>query len=296
MVLTINMEYYKIFYYVAKTKSFTGAAGWLCITQPAVSQAIKLLEDHLGNKLFIRTGKGVKLTYEGEVLFSYVERGYEAIALGEETMGKIREYESGEIRIGASDMTLKYYLLPHLERFHEQYPKIRVTVTNAPTPETIRYLYEGKIDFGVVSEPFLIKQDMRVEKVRKITDIFVAGTKFFHLARRTMEIKRLGELPIICLEGNTSTRKYMDAYLLENQVVLKPEFELATSDMIVQFALRNLGIGCVMEEFAREQIEEGKLAVLKINKKIPARNICLITGKTNLLSAAAGRLLEMLLE
>ena len=57
-------------------------------------------------------------------------------------------------RIGASDMTLQFFLLPYLEQFHKEYPRIKVTVTNAPTPETIRCLEEGKIDFGVVTTPF----------------------------------------------------------------------------------------------------------------------------------------------
>lgn len=291
----INLEYYKIFYHVVKTGSFTGAADILCITQPAVSQAVKLMEQELGSRLFLRTGKGVKLTPEGAMLYGYVEKGYEAILSGENQLAKIMEYESGEIRIGASDMTLKYYLLPYLEKFHEEYPKIKVTVTNAPTPETIRYLNEEKIDFGIVSEPFDNKYNIKASKVKTIEDIFVAGRKFSHLARRTIGLKDLEQMPIICLEGNTSTRKYMDDFLAENQVVLKPEFELATSDMIVQFALRNLGVGCVVSEFAKDWIDEGRLSVLKFNCKIPKRNFCIITSEKNAVSAAARKLLDKMI-
>ena len=59
-------------------------------------------------------------------------------------------------------------------------------------------------------------------------------------------------MPLILLEKNTSTRSYMDAFLQKNRVYMNPEFELATSDMIVQFTMRNLGVGCVMKEFAAE--------------------------------------------
>ena len=65
----------------------------------------------------------------------------------------------GEVRIGASDMTLQFYLLPYLEQFHREYPKIKVNVTNAPTPETIKSLEEGRIDFGVVTSPFTSRGD-----------------------------------------------------------------------------------------------------------------------------------------
>lgn len=292
--MNINLEYYRIFYYVAKARSFTRAGEELCISQPAVSQAIKLLESSLGSKLFIRIPKGVKLTPEGEVLFTYVQRGYEYILLGEAQFRKMLDLENGEIRIGASDMTLQFYLLPYLEKFHEKFPRIKVTVTNGPTPETLDYLYDGKIDFGVVSEPFQAKPEIEVVKVREIQDIFIAGSKFNDLKNKILDYKALEELPIICLEHNTSTRKFIDDFLQANEVILKPEFELAMSDIIVKFAQRNLGIGCVVKDFAEEYIKAGKLFELQFNEKLPKRHFCIITGNHNPISTAAKELLGML--
>ena len=117
--MNIDLEYYKIFYYVGSLGKISLAAQKLCISQPAVSQAVKHLETQLGTKLFIRTPKGVRLTTEGEVLFSYIKQGYEYILLGEKKFKEMLDLELGEIRIGASDMTLKYYLLPFLEKFHK---------------------------------------------------------------------------------------------------------------------------------------------------------------------------------
>lgn len=292
--MNTNLEYYKIFYHVAKAGSFTKAGEKLCISQPAVSQSIKMLEEILGSRLFVRIPKGVKLTPEGEVLFSYVKRGYEYIQLGEKQFQKMLDLEHGEIRIGASDMTLQFYLLPYLERFHEKYPGIKVIVTNAPTPSTLALLYDGQIDFGVVSEPFQVKAGVKYKRVKKISDIFVAGSKFRFLQDSMIEYKDLEKLPIISLEHNTSTRKYVNEYLETNQVVLNPEFELATSDMIVKFAMRNLGIGCVVKDFAEEALENGNLFEVQFVDKIPERNICIVTSNNNPISEAANRLLDML--
>lgn len=292
--MNINLEYYKIFYHVAKAGSFTQAAEELCITQPAVSQAIKLLETSLGSLLFIRVPKGVKLTPEGEVLFSYVQRGYEYMLMGEAKFQKMIDLENGEIRIGASDMTLQFYLLPYLEKFHEKFPKIKIIVTNAPTPDTIEYLYEGKIDFGIVSEPFQTRPEITAVPVKEIQDIFVAGSRFEQMKGQVLEFKALEGLPIICLESNTSSRKYIDTYLEMEDVVLKPEFELAMSDIIVKFAQRNLGIGCVVRDFALEAIKEGKLFELQFRKELPRRHFCIITGNNNPISTAAKELLGML--
>ncbi|MCI6714093.1 MAG: LysR family transcriptional regulator [Lachnospiraceae bacterium] len=291
-----NLEYYKVFYYVAKHKSLTAAAGELAISQPAVSQSVRQLEASLGVKLFTRASKGVRLTKEGEMLYGYVAKGYEQIMLGEQKVRQMLNLDLGEIHIGASDMTLQYYLLPHLERFHEKYPGIKVVVTNAPTPETLRNLREGIIDFGVVSTPFDAGDEIQAIVVREIEDVFVAGRKFIPYKNRMLDLQELEHMPIICLEGETSSRSYIDNFLRQNHVEIKPEFELATSDMIVQFTLRNLGVGCVVRDFAREYLDSGQLFELRFNQIIPKRHFCVVTDGKNPISAAAQNLLELVYE
>ncbi|MBO5032330.1 MAG: LysR family transcriptional regulator [Lachnospiraceae bacterium] len=289
-----NLEYYKVFYYVAKYGSLTVAASRLSISQPAVSQAVKQLEEALNAKLFVRASRGVRLTCEGESLYSYVKKGYEEIELGEKQLSQMLNLESGELRIGASDMTLRFYLLPYLEKYHEAYPHIKVKVTNAPTPETLKLLKEGKIDFGVVSTPLSDDSEFAVRMVKEIEDCFVAGRKFIQYKNRMLDLQELEKLPIISLEKNTSTRTCMDEFLMENEVEMHPEFELATSDMIVQFAIRNLGVGSVMKEFAMEYLESGKLFELRFNTMLPKRHICVVTQKKARNSRAAEKLLFML--
>ncbi len=289
-----SLEYYKVFYYVAKYGSVTKAAGELAISQPAVSQALKQLERQLEVTLFYRAAKGVKLTSEGELLFRYVEKGYEQIELGVKKVRQLQNLELGEIRIGASDMTLQYYLLPYLEKFHEKYPEIKVTVTNAPTPETLNFLKEARIDFGIVSTPFTEMVDLKTTEVREIEDVFVAGRRFIAYKNKTLDLQELEKLPLICLEKNTSTRSYMDDYLEQNHVFIQPEFELATSDMIVQFALRNLGVASIVRDFAKDYVESGLLFELRFNKIIPKRKFCVVENIKMPLPAAARKLLEIM--
>lgn len=291
-----NLEYYKVFYYVAKTGSLTLAAGELLISQPAVSQSLKQLETALRTKLFVRASRGIRLTAEGELLYSYVAKGCEQIALGEQRLKQMLNLELGEIHIGASDMTLQFYLLPYLELFHERYPAIKVNVSNAPTPETLTNLRENKIDLGVVSTPFDDREDLCALQVREIEDVFVAGRKFIRYKNRMLDLQELEKMPIIYLDGATSTRNYMDAFLVQNGVHIQPEFQLATSDMIVQFALRNLGVGCVMRDFAKGYLEDGRLFELRFNRIIPKRHFSVVTNPRNPLSAAARNLLQLMEE
>lgn len=290
----VNWEYYKVFYYVAVAGSVSEAARQLNLSQPAVSQSIRNLERTLGTQLFTRASRGVSLTGEGQMLKTYVSKSYEQLELGEEKLRQMRNLEAGEITIGASDMTLQFYLLPYLEQFHEKYPGIKINVTNAPTPETIRNLEEGKIDFGVISSPFVPEEFMETVTVREIEDIFVAARRYTGIKNKMLDIGELKNYPLIFLEKNTSSRSYIDAFLKERGVEPAPEFELATSDMIVQFALRNLGIGCVVREFAQPFLDSGKLFELRFKTMIPKRHFCVARVGNHRMSQAAANLYQML--
>ena len=101
--MDINYELYKVFYYVAKTLSFSEASKKLFISQSAVSQSIKALEKKLDQTLFIRSTKRVKLTPEGEILFKHIEPAINLIIRGENQIMDAKALNGGQLRIGASD-------------------------------------------------------------------------------------------------------------------------------------------------------------------------------------------------
>ncbi len=329
----------KVFYNVAKLGSISAAANSLFISQPAVSQAIKHLETALDARLFNRTSKGVRLTPEGEALYNLISQGYDYFLRAENMFRDIHALQAGEIRIGASDMTLQYYLLPYLESFHSRYPKVKIRVTNGPTPETVKALRAGEIDFGIVTTPVISDKWMTVTPVRKIQDCFVAGIKFIGLRGKTLSLTELAEQPLTMLEKKTSSRRYIDNLfvqegcfvagikfiglrgktlsltelaeqpltMLEKKTssrryidnlfvqegcVVQPEFELATSDLIVQFALRGLGIGYVTQDFAQPYLDGGQLFKLQLSDPIARRSMCLITPTQFPMPLAAKRLIN----
>ena len=198
--MTANLEYYRVFYYVARCSSVTKAAAALSLSQPAVSQSIRQLEKTLGSSLFVRSARGISLTAEGKILYEYVEKGYSAFLAGEKRLSQMQNLECGEITIGASDMTLRFFLLPYLERFHEKYPGVRFQITNGPTPATMGLLKEKKIDFGVVSGPLEKQEGVRLMPVRKIEDIFVAGRNFLEYTCQKQPLSVLEKVPLIMLD------------------------------------------------------------------------------------------------
>ena len=124
--MDINLELYKFFCEVAKYGNFTKAAGRLYVSQSAVSQAIMQLEERLGCKLFDRNTRGVQLTTEGEVLYSYAENAVSLIKNAQDKIANMKSLRDGEIKIGASDTVCSLFLLPFLDKFNRAYPEIRI--------------------------------------------------------------------------------------------------------------------------------------------------------------------------
>ena len=134
---TKNLEY---FIKVVDTGTFSKAAEESFISQSAISQAIKSLEDELGYKLMIRNKKGFELTEAGNILYKYTSSSMELLETGLSKLKSLQSLDSGELIIGASDTISTYFLLPHLEMFHKLYPNIRIQVINRVTSETIELL------------------------------------------------------------------------------------------------------------------------------------------------------------
>lgn len=292
--MAVNLEYYRVFYHAAKCGSVTKAAQELSLSQPAVSQSIRQLENVLGLRLFVRSARGLTLTAEGKALYAYAEAGCSQFEAGEKNLLQMKNLEYGEITIGASDMTLRFFLLPYLERFHEKYPGVRFQITNGPTPAAMTLLKEGKIDFAVVSGPLPVQENIRMVPVRGIQDIFVAGPKFAAYAQKEQPLSVLEQLPLITLDKDTSTRRYVQRFLEERNVHIRPEFELSTSDMIVQFALRNLGVGSVVKDFAKKELDSGELVELQLKERLPKRQFLVASGAKGGQSLAAAELLKLL--
>ena len=120
--MNINFELYKVFYQVAKEKSITKGANKLMISQPAVTQSIKTLEDELGGQLFIRTSKGVVLTHEGEELFNYISEGMNYFINGTNKFTSLKNLEEGVLNIGSTTTISSYLLMPYLKKFHQKWP------------------------------------------------------------------------------------------------------------------------------------------------------------------------------
>ena len=292
--MNIKLEQYKVFYAAATCGSFSDAAKSLYITQSAVSQQIRILEQELGAMLFARGRKGAKLTPQGELLLEYVKKSLLEIENAENLFSRMKSLDEGSLRIGSGDTITRYYLLSKLEQFHNIYPGIKIEIVNRVTEETLSKLNSGMVDIAFVSLP--VDEDkysnINIIKTETLNDIFIAGNKYAHLKEKCLTAKDIAALPLVMLEPKSNTRKNTDEYFSKMGITLNPEFELGSHDLLIDFAKRNLGIACVTEEFAN--MDEGVFS-LKTNFKMPPRSIGICTLKNVTPSPAVVKLIEMIL-
>jgi DNA-binding transcriptional LysR family regulator len=292
--MDINFELYKIFYHAARAENFSRAAGQLFITQSAVSQAIKNLEIKLGISLFFRKTRQFRLTPEGELLFSHIESAYNLIKTAEHKITELQNLDCGEIRIGASDTVCKYYLLPYIEQFTRQFPRIKFQLVNRTSAQLVAILKQGSIDFAIVTLP-LGQANILTESLTLAEDIWVAApTHFTQLKGKTLSLGELSHYPLLLLDQNSATRRNFDRFLQQHGVMVQPEVELESVDLLVEFARIGRGIAPVLRESVRSALASGELFEVVTAEPLPRRQLGSATLKHVPLSQAAERFLRLL--
>lgn len=277
--MDINYELYKVFFQVASTLSFSEASRKLYISQSAVSQSIKALEQKLGHKLFIRSTKRVSLTPEGETLLNHIAPAIHMIHSAE-TLIMDKDTLNGQIRIAASDTICRYFLLHHLNRFHTEYPNVNIKLINKPSAACIELLKQDMVDLVIVNTPLESMDKFRYSKIiKEFQDVFVVNPKYFNISGSTITLEQLQKLPLIVLEKNTTSSQFLLYHLKKLGHPQKPSTELNSNDLVLDLTTIGLGVGFLPDYMASEK--SGDLKILMPDFELPKRQLVLASNTEN---------------
>ena len=296
--MTINYEYYRIFYYVARYGSFTKAAEALYANQPNVTRTVGKLETMLGCRLFERGRHGVTLTPEGRLLFSHVSVAHEQLRLAEEELSDATQLRTGSITIGTSETAHNLFLLERLKRFRDLHPNIRLRILNHVTPQTVTALSQGEIDFSVVTTPVAADASLSVTTLLTFQELLVCGTDYAELAAsgKRHHLRDLQRYPLVMLGRGTMTYNFYNEWYLRNGAVLTIDTEAATADHVLSMVEHNLGLGFVPRQWAEASLSTGRIFEVPLAESIPNRSVILICNVTRAPSFAASEFIRFLKE
>lgn len=288
--MDINYELYKVFYYVAATLSFSEASKQLFISQSAVSQSIKTLEKKLDQTLFIRSTKKVRLTPEGEILLRHIEPAMNLIKRGEAQL-KDTSFTGGQIRIGASDTICRYFLVPYLKKFHQEFPNAHIKVTNQTSTHCVELLENGQVDFIVTNYPNAALSNLySIKKIRRFQDVFIANQSFHDLRGRKLTFGELLQFPILMLDKNSTTSEFLHNLFQQRQLDLVPEAELSSNDLLIDLARIGLGIAFIPDYCIPQQ--DPDLFTLEMAEALPSRELVIACNEHVPISKAASHFMN----
>ena len=289
---SINFELYKIFYYAASSLNFSKAAQTLHVTQSAVSQAIKSLENQLGIHLFFRQGRNVSLTYEGDVLFQHIEKAFHFIKSAENSIQNIRSLDEGTIFVGASDTITRFFLMASIKRFHADYPKVKMAINNRPSPRSVEKLIKGELDLAIINiMPGNTYDGLELFPLTTLEHIFISKTRS---SDAPISLFELSKNPLVCLEQNSTTRRVLDRFLSQHAVDWSPAFEFGSFDVILEAVSASMGVGFVPRKIAQKYLNDGSFAEIKVLDGIPSIEIGILINTNKPLSLAAQKYLDIL--
>jgi aminoethylphosphonate catabolism LysR family transcriptional regulator len=233
----------KAFHAVARDGSFSRAAERLALTQPAISDHIRKLEENYGVQLFLRQARGVALTDLGRKLYAIAERQFEAETQAVELLSRARVLEEGQLTIGADAAV---HVLPQIARFRDRYPGIVLRLVSGNSAELLTGLEDFSIDVAVTaerpsSESFLAK------RLRQDRLVAVAARASPWAKPARMSFAKLAELPLILREEGSVTRRLLLDELRHRSLKPTIALDIESREAAREAAAQGLGL-VVMSE------------------------------------------------
>jgi DNA-binding transcriptional LysR family regulator len=288
------MELYslQVFHSVATEKSFSRAAERLLRTQPAVSLAVQRLEQEIGEKLIDRSGRELILTDAGRVVLDYARRFQSLQQELDNSLAELRDHYAGRLSIGANESTT-LYLLRHIERYRELYPKVKVQVRRSLSSKIPAELIDGNLELGVISyDP----GDERLTARTIFTDALVLVVSPRHrLARRkSVALAELGVETFIAHNVLSPFREVVVRAFTTHKVPLHMEVEMPTIEAIRKLVQEDMGVAFLPMMCVEQEVEQKLLCVVRVRELHVERKIRLVYPTRRGLSHAARAFLELL--
>ena len=276
---------------VAEEKSFSRAAKILNRTQPAVSQAIRRLEDEVGEKLFDRSSKDGTLTAAGEVLYGYSRKMLNLRRTAQEAVRELRDLHHGKVTLSANEHTV-FYLLPLIEEYRRLHPAIKIDVQRGVASRIPKEVMAREVELGVIS---FKPQDKSVRSVAVSTDQLVLIVSPSHrlAGKRTVSIKDLGIERFIAHNAPSPYREQVIAKFEKHRTDLNIAIEMPSLEAIKKLVEMGVGVALVPKLTAQSEIDNGQLVGLSVREMKLVRRLHIVYRKGGVLSQASRAFLEL---
>jgi LysR family transcriptional regulator, low CO2-responsive transcriptional regulator len=288
----VDLAQLEIFLCIADEKSFSRAAEKMLRTQPALSIAIKRLEEDLGETLFDRSSKSGTLTEAGRILYSYAQKMINLRDEAREAIGELRGMFRGRLTIGANESTSFYVLPALLLEYRKRHPQIKIEVFRNISEKIPLEVVERNLDFGFLSyDP--MNPALQSLEVHRDELVLVVPPKHRLAGRKQVSVKELGEEQFVAHNVKTPSRARIFELFAQNHTSLNICIELSTLETIKDFVLRDAGIAILPRLAVQDEVASGTLIEVPVKGMKIEKILRLVYRRESSLSHAAKSFLDL---
>ena len=278
MFQNINLNFLKYYYEVANAKNITKASEILNISQPALTKAIKELENELNTTLLIRNKKGVVLTEQGKILYEYTKVMLQKLQTAISTIDNPKEYEKN-IYIGTTTTNFLEPILPILKELKRKYSNIQIHIFLEEIDVLENYRKLGKMDI-IIKNDYEVINNLEKIKSFSIQDSFISSRKDFpEIENKIFTLEEILEYPLVLLSKITHGRRNFDAFLKSQGLTSEPCYEFNSYSLCKELIKNGFGIGIGNPIHYKSQ----NFIILKTDFSLPERffDICVTKNSDN---------------
>ena len=283
----------EFFLKVVEEGSFSKAAVRVYRTQPAVSIAIRRLEEEIGAPLFDRSQKMPTLTDAGHLVHDYAQRILALRDQAQDVVSELRSLQRGRVRIGANEST-SLYLLPQLIlKYRQQHPNIKVEIYRHVSERLPREVLDRNVDFALLAfEP--VDSDLESFPVLQDELVLIMNRNHRLAKRDSVKIKELADESFLAHNVQTASRQKVVEAFIQHHTPLNITLELATVETIKRFVQLEIGLAFVPKMCVVEELERGTLASVAVQGLTYFRTLWATHRRGISLSHAAAAFVEVL--
>ena len=289
----INFNQLRGFCLAAKYENFTTAAEKLYVTQPAVTAQIKLFEEYCGLKLFKKRGRKVYLSDEGKTLYQYARKIFEYEEEIENVIGNMRELKIGDLRIGTTKTYARYFMPLMLTKFHETYPQIKIHLDEGSSLNMAYSLCDFQNEIAIIAKAEN-HSDVYFFPFSEEEVVLITAPDHPLAGKGDISFDQISEESVIMKEMGSGTRKLVNDLFAKNHRFPNMLMETSNTEFIKQLVQRGDGISFLVKEAVATELEEGKLATVRLKGHQVFLDVSIAYLKKQRLSPPARAFLDIL--
>lgn len=293
----MDIQELEAFWWIAQTGSFNRAAERLYLTQPSVTARIQALEKELGQVLFERKPRGVRLTDAGRALLPHAERVLQDIRKARQAVADLVSASGGTLAVGCALTTSTYTLPEILARYKAAYPAVEITVRTGRSHQIQQLVLDDTVHLGLVHAPVAPHPEIQAVPLYEEPIVTVAHPAHPLAASGEISLEQLTEEPFLTPDRSSGYWSLVEQFWASAGLVPRVTMELDSIEATKRMVLHNLGITMLPRSCVEREIDQGQLAVLPLRDEGKlTRQTVLIHRRGKIWSGLARSFLEVLQE